>query len=550
MNIPNTHKKIKIFIGVLVCSLLGFYSISLLDETDKTLSDDSSIVRSSKKTQNKLDGKANVKRINIKRINIKSFPVEKEKGNNDLQHWRTVASDIMKNKDCSYRGSAFCKMGQDLWALNQENAYNIAEEILRTSPRRNCRDITSIFEGIAFAHAKENPEAAVEKFISMHPGPPPEDKDLPTDIKKERELRIRSYEQQLHGLMSGWGTHDPHAALAFADKGVERIASCKVVGNLSDLHYYVIREVYCSWAKSDPISALQSASSQEGESQRNLIKNIFVEWTNRDPWVAANHAGQLQDGDLRNLVLSKMLSQWAKNDVGQAAQWAAEMPVNSTARENILTETSIDLIYPRLIPPETAIKIYDMLSADNSKRTIFVRRMMKYWSMEDPQAAANWATTIKDQNLLNIAFKELPKQWTSRDINGAYEWGIGLQDSKEKAIFLSEVAKEQGGWERMLNEGKSGTSDPWYKDYKANMEQMIAPAEWIRELPSGPSRDRVTVAYISGNILTKDYKSHQKIEAYLSKTENIDRNEVGQIIQMSRIKDEEKKKLLDFLTSE
>ena len=478
MNIPNTHKKVMIFIGVTVFSLLGFYSINMRDKTDKILSDESSIVRSSKKTQSKLDGKIKGQRINVQAIS-------------DKEEWENRLVEITKLKDGFQRAEALIQLGREMAYEDPIAAYELIEKMEKEN-KVDVLDSPLILQGISFTHAENDPQqalvTALEKFGL-------EKSNL---FKTQRKWPAMTLEHVMRGVFRGWGKVDPEAAVQYAQNdwkkyfkerhsSLERLYSWK---NTEDLHniidrnssnsvveYYSkeyydsfdkkllpLRHIFHSWAKQNPEAAIEYASSLNGNVKKKLIPEIYRSMAAIDPQNAIKQAMQIEGDSLRTNTLHKVMASWSRINTNEVLDWTSKTFKDLSEKDNLLMnvirETYID-------SPSSAAQIYNSLQDETQSETGWVYNIAKLWIRRDSDSTIDWTLNIKNKEKQDLAIEAIAGSLARTDLQPAID---GLFEMNRDDRDLSNIRELQT--ERLQNQ-----------------------FPLIEKFPNGPLRNKVIARY-------------------------------------------------------
>ena len=236
----------------------------------------------------------------------------------------------------------------------------------------------------------------------------------------------------------------------------------------------LVDSVVASWIRRDREAALAWAEGQtlsEG-ARLSLVKGIAGSLVETDPDGAADYVTGLGSAAERESASAALLSGWASKDAAAAERWIGES----------LAEAERPAAYDALV---TALAGTDLAEAtrlfnehppaEGSNPFYSGARQIAYrWALTDPQAAADWATSITDSRSRLRAIKAVSENWartTPRDASewvsnhfdpgperdiavhalatqilvddppAAFEWASSISDTRKRDNFLTDVTR-------------------------------------------------------------------------------------------------------------
>jgi hypothetical protein len=435
-------------------------------------------------------------------------------------------------------GTAFQELGKEMYKHHGASAYDVAEQIIKSEAHRGNRCIGEIYAGIADAHARVDAPGAVAKLRSMFPGPIPTEAE--PEVMADHKKRSGYYQEHVYGLLRGWGSSDPGAAMAFVDEAAERIASSMGRADLSDQRHFAAREVYSSWAESDPISALLHAADHKTEMQDLVFRDIYRDWAARDPGAAADYLAQ--GGVQSNEAVQAVIGAWAAVDLDAAARLAGESSATTGGPDRLLVEVGIEVCHET---PELAASLYDIVDAREPRSLRLANNLVSSWAQKNPQSAGDWVLNVADEKHRASAFNKFLENFTWEKPRVAYDWATVLDDDDYRARVLSKVAEDQAYWAKEIASDTQGEIEQWrIARYKTLQEEMPDPLTWIQELPPGPTKERVVAGYVTGAL---SGRPAYNLGRYLENNSTVDLRVVEEAVWEVSMPDDQKQQLLDLL---
>ncbi|MGI8890733.1 MAG: hypothetical protein ACR2G0_08120 [Chthoniobacterales bacterium] len=175
------------------------------------------------------------------------------------------------------------------------------------------------------------------------------------------------------------------------------------------------------WAEVEPISAAQflDAIGANGLDYITAFNSTANGWAAQDPAAALSWAQHHPDGN-GNLALQGALNGWWKKDPKAAEAYVAAQA--GTNGDKFMARSFAGMLFSA--DPEHAREWISQLPSA-SVRAEANSAIAQYWALENPQAAAAWAT-------------DLPADEQGNSIGGiAYIWG--KQDAKAAGDFLNSL---------------------------------------------------------------------------------------------------------------
>ena len=182
-----------------------------------------------------------------------------------------------------------------------------------------------------------------------------------------------------------------------------------------------LREVAAAWAESDPESAAGLVASLDSERERQLgALAIATVWTRRDPVASLAWAATLQPLAARALVAGSAVQTWAERDAPAALHWLAQQPAEFQAA--IDPDTTLGIIgrWARQDPESVRELIRQMTPGVAQARAADIAGV--HLAKHDPVATMEWALSLPQEAVRNVAFATAFRQWSEVAPRSADAW--------------------------------------------------------------------------------------------------------------------------------
>ncbi len=372
------------------------------------------------------------------------------------------------------------------------------------------------------------------------------------------------------GAIIGWASADPVAALAFAQEKDNLMLPCLA---------------YAAWGLQDLDAALAHANMLPPGMENVPGQDDFLGWAKSDSERAVEYAITL-DESLRPTVLERIAHGWASN-------WSENYQPDFTSYLYIAVNgNSDDFISDRVTlwwaqyEPQAAVEDSAGLDPKND-RDKELRAAWTCWAEADPGAAMQWwndyslqhadgrelgSRIIDDLAAVNpekasqmldstpaladdVGLRsEVLSKWMEWDARAAFDWiavkhldhETMIAASRSVAVNLSQWSLDDGlDWARNLSDA---SLCPDALSGVALVQGYAAPersTDWIRDLPTGLTRDQSIFGYVSGVLdhatgsNTPDKNILDQAEANLPK--------LASMVQDSTLDEREKQRLLGLI---
>lgn len=208
-------------------------------------------------------------------------------------------------------------------------------------------------------------------------------------------------------------------------------------------NYRVRATLIRSLAKHDPQGALDFLSGVELEERESVGSVVVDSWARTDPIAALNALQGFEPPRLRKSFAEGLALVWALND-----------PVDLVENVNVLgpAERIRPLEYAlgeiARISPEDALRQLELLADSIEDTSTIVRRIVSFWSEQDPQAAVDWIMskyTIEDprrSSLLPDALGRLSLENPNKAMGIALEQPVLEDQSPPEYRIISEMSRD------------------------------------------------------------------------------------------------------------
>jgi hypothetical protein len=182
-----------------------------------------------------------------------------------------------------------------------------------------------------------------------------------------------------------------------------------------------VREVAAAWAESDPKSATGAVASLASERERQLSAlALATVWTRRDPVASLAWAATLQPLGARALVAGSAVQTWAERDAPAALNWLATQPAEFQAA--IDPDATLGIIgqWARQDPESVREIILQMTPGVTQARAADIAAV--HLAKHDPVATMEWALSLPQEAVRNVAFSTAFRQWSEVAPQSADAW--------------------------------------------------------------------------------------------------------------------------------
>ncbi|MGA3172580.1 MAG: hypothetical protein ABSE62_16385 [Chthoniobacteraceae bacterium] len=238
----------------------------------------------------------------------------------------------------------------------------------------------------------------------------------------------RSKAQLLSFAAVQFATKDPEAAAAATTAlapGVSRNGAMEFVGR--------------TWAKTDGKKALAWADSlPEGTAKDAVVRGVLFVWVHIDPVDADTRIEQLPEGTYKKMLLTNVAIEWGAIDHEAAFKWAASLPPDSGAVENIV-ESWAD-------QDPVAAGQYALQLSPETARQQAIMGVMRRWVTQDPVQATQWLILNADPQTLSQAMTQLMNFWVPENPQEAAHYVENLPNGPSHDMVVHDFVQAVTSW--------------------------------------------------------------------------------------------------------
>jgi RNA polymerase sigma factor (sigma-70 family) len=335
--------------------------------------------------------------------------------------------------------------------------------------------------------------------------------DPPAALAAAESVTRYSGENQVSKWLGNWVEKDPAAALTWVQQEApEAIRSSALATVLPNL------------ARTDPQAAIAALAEMPASQRKDrTLSEVVEQWAAQDPAAAANYATNLPFSMQRSKAVASVAEIWAKKDYDAVLSWAQKLPEadQASVRDGALR------VMEEKDPAQAAAILQDLGRSNDISRTLqnwaktdlgeaanWVKQLpqgrfyqlalsglLPEWGNRDPRSAAEFVAAMPaEKGQLQIHFQEVLPNWAGKDLQAATDWAKRLPDDSVRdsalnavcgALALSKPAEAAslvaslapGDEQSRLAAGVAGN---WA------CHDPMAAVQWVAAFPEGPSRTR------------------------------------------------------------
>lgn len=260
-----------------------------------------------------------------------------------------------------------------------------------------------------------------------------------------------------------------------------------------------------SWAKSDPLAALDYASENTGTPfARNTI---LTSWASSDPngailWAKANH-----EGADANPWLVGVIKGVSASDPELATRLMTEMPYSSERGK------ALSGILPQILKMgDDAAKDWVLGISDDRLRDGAIRRMAESLATSDPEGTADWLVSNPGDGA-NGAMDDVIASWAQTDMDAAQAYYQDLPPGELRTNALRGLSNQLATSDpeaaaRLIDANPADASDRVYQQfvwYSFRQDPSLA-ADYIGRIDNSETRDSTYRRMLDG-WLRRDFEA-------------------------------------------
>lgn len=324
---------------------------------------------------------------------------------------------------------------EDLWQLfsPEELAFESDDFLGQISESLSFYDQDWLFGLAKLEYAMQNIETSrMEKVMNL--------------ITANLSPQIDEYSKVYRVIFRTWGASEGHVAVDYAmsrlpenavrlDAGLAAVRSwaesdvTSASAAISDLPEDTYGKDYMAYAlpytyiESAPEAAIEWARSLPTSLRKNTLQHSMIKWLNHDSKSAVEYVTEFaktsveSDEDIQVLI-SETALHLSREDTQTALEWVERLPDEGNKKQSA---TAIIIDYWTDSTPEDASKW--MLELEKGSATDpIVDSFAKSAAWIDPEGAADWATTITDENMRKNSLVTVLNTWSRLDVEEARDW--------------------------------------------------------------------------------------------------------------------------------
>ena len=292
---------------------------------------------------------------------------------------------------------------------------------------------------------------------------------------------LRDAERARNNILEVWASHEPMAALAWADtnladvpanlrnsqmraiirgfaetnpKGAFSYANGLSEETSSDLRLKnrLLGEVIETQIRGGGLAEAQTtiALMPDGPTKENLQRELVNEWAAFDPVSAAAYVQSLGDGASTSMKTA-LIQEWAENDPAAAAAWLSNLSTDDPAYSRATAEITREWTrYDLTASSEWLNSLPASPELDRAVATYTYRA-----AQEDPSAAMSWAESINNKNIRSKMIQQVAANWKNDDPEGFTKYldNSELSDDERKQLESAKSWHPPGGGARGWGRG-------------------------------------------------------------------------------------------------
>lgn len=247
-----------------------------------------------------------------------------------------------------------------------------------------------------------------------------------------------NFRQAVSGILSNWARDNPSEAAAavmqLAPSSVFSQAASQVAsewartGKKEDVLEWVRqlpegegrRSAYASlfsqWSGQDPIKALAALNALPPADRKGAAQSFSAGWSRKDPEAVLRWSASLQDANERRDVIRAAVQQWANTSPEAAAKYVQTLAESERG-------SAVQAVVDRWASKnaEAAAAWLSGQPAGASKDSALAALTRKI-AVEDPETAIAWASTISDSKARSRQLENLARDWMRQDATAARQW--------------------------------------------------------------------------------------------------------------------------------
>lgn len=233
-----------------------------------------------------------------------------------------------------------------------------------------------------------------------------------------------------------------------------------------EVQQLALNNVLDLWSGKNPADAGQYVAQMPGGPDQDAAAvHLAKDLAAANPSGAIRWAEGLESDSARNVALVSIASGWAEQDPAAATQWASTLAADSPARTKAMKDA---LSYWVMADASAAGSFVQGLPEVDQPSAIMV--VAPTLAQNDPASALDWAQTISDPDVREIALQQVVTRWADNQPQEAALWVMTEPEGMMRVDHVRTVAEQ---W--LAGDAESATA-------------------WVQGLPPGTTRDAASDA--------------------------------------------------------
>lgn len=251
----------------------------------------------------------------------------------------------------------------------------------------------------------------------------------------------------------------------------------------------------------DIIDVLDLLDPDELRSDFGIV--LFDRWVGRDPKAAAMWAVRHGDKDVRDRMLQTAAAAWAERDLSDALAWIDPLSASAVERETEALLRSVIAYQALEQRPVTAVRLaleLELLGDASDRSGALLRQAIDAWSRIDPRSATAWIQRQPPGQLRDRMIAALAVSLSEIDAFGAVRLALeslppGAVQSETVETIVQHRRGSAADWAATLSDDAlDNLAVPAFVAlWTARDPQVVR--TWLAGLPPGPARNEGVVAY-------------------------------------------------------
>ena len=269
--------------------------------------------------------------------------------------------------------------------------------------------------------------------------------------------------------------------------------------------------VFGALATRDLSAALERVAEVPGPARGKVNTAIAQQWAQRDPGAALTWLGQRPLEERMNLrpplnnpnpvkspdTMAQLLGDWVETDPAAAQAWAAALPPGSF--ERMEAHMTLAQQFARRGDARQALAAATEAGAKTADPEM-LGQAAAGWALRDPQAAANWVTTLPTGPAQSRAVAAVVESWSMSDPTGVQAWLAEFPPGEARDLSIAAFLQRPAAFARTPAQATAefdrwigAIDDPWQRSLVVRNQFLMlkkrdaaAARAWLQ---TGPNLD-------------------------------------------------------------